>query len=158
MKLTITGDCRWDKNTKNLVVKGNSRLWFLRRLNLIKASQATIFDIYNFFCHAILEYRVPFWAGSIIKKNKTDIERVKRNAMKIIFGTSDNSYTNILESVGEVSLMKRRENLSLKFTRNVRSLTNSENDSLQELVLEVRLTTLKRRQRQEDWETLPYHT
>ena len=32
--LTVSSDCLWDKNTKDIVHRGQARLWFLRRLKL----------------------------------------------------------------------------------------------------------------------------
>ena len=31
--VVIRSDCKWSSNTKKMVKKANSRLWFLRRLN-----------------------------------------------------------------------------------------------------------------------------
>ena len=31
--LTVSNDCRWDKNTKDIVQRGHARLWFLRSLS-----------------------------------------------------------------------------------------------------------------------------
>ena len=39
--LTVSNDCRWDKNTKYIVQTGQARLWFLRRLKLLGASRTT---------------------------------------------------------------------------------------------------------------------
>ena len=33
--LTISSSCNWDANTKEIVAKGNSRLWFLRDLHFL---------------------------------------------------------------------------------------------------------------------------
>ena len=40
--LSVTSDGRWDLNTKSTVLKGNSRLWFLRPLKLLGASRDTL--------------------------------------------------------------------------------------------------------------------
>ena len=53
---TTTNNCRWDANTKHNVAKGNSRLWFLRSLKLLGASQETLLDINKLFCRPIREY------------------------------------------------------------------------------------------------------
>ena len=45
--LTVTADGRWDMNTKQMVLKANSRLWFLRRLKLLGVSKDTLIQIYN---------------------------------------------------------------------------------------------------------------
>ena len=82
--LTVTSDGRWDLNTKNTVIKGNSRLWFLRRLKLLGASRDTLLTIYKLFCRSVLEYCAPVWSGNLSKANIQSIERVQKSALKII--------------------------------------------------------------------------
>ena len=101
--LVVSSDCRWEKNTKNVVQRGQSRLWFLRRLKLLGASSTTLVDIYKLFCRSVLEYCAPVWAGSITKKNTQNIERVQKNAFKIIFGSHYTTYDDLLTEIDESS-------------------------------------------------------
>ena len=57
--LIVSSNCRWDENTRSMVSKAKSRLWFLRRLKVLGASQKTLLDIYKLFCRSILEYGAP---------------------------------------------------------------------------------------------------
>ena len=113
--LTVTDDGRWDVNTKQMVIKANSRLWFLRRLKLLGASKDTLIQIYQLFCRSILEYCAPVWGGGISKTSIQSIERVQKNAFKIILGSKYTTYEDSLEEVHQVSLLKRWEALSLRF-------------------------------------------
>ena len=115
--LTISSNCRWDSNTKNTVIKGNSRLWFLRRLKLLGASQSTLLDIYKLFCRSVLEYAAPVWAGALTTKNKHDLERVQRNAMRIISDSQSTPYLEFLNECNEETLTNRRDQLSLAFAQ-----------------------------------------
>ena len=115
--LVVSSDCRWEKNTKNVVQRGQARLWFLRRLKVLGASNTTLVDIYKLFCRSVLEYCAPVWAGSITKKNTQNIERVQKNAFKIIFGYHYTSYDDLLTDIDESSLDERRDELSLIFAR-----------------------------------------
>ena len=90
--LTVTDDGRWDVNTKQMVIKANSRLWFLRRLKLLGASKDTLIQIYQLFCRSILEYCAPVWGGGISKTSIQSIERVQKNAFKIILGSKYTTY------------------------------------------------------------------
>ena len=93
--------------------KGNSRLWFLRRLKLLGASENTLIDIYKLFCRSVLEYGAPVWTGGLSSTNSKNIERIQKNAYKIIYGWKD--YDDCLEEIEEDNLETRRENLCLKF-------------------------------------------
>ena len=113
--ITLTSDCRWDNNTKSIVQKGSSRLWFLRRLKILGASRETLSDIYKLFCRSILEYGAPVWTGALSVKNTKDIERVQKSAMKIISGSKNVPYEDILEDFGFEDLSTRRDKLCLGF-------------------------------------------
>ena len=115
--LTITNNCKWDVNTKEMVTKGNARLWFLRRLKTLGASVETLLDIYRLFCRSVMEYGAPVWSGSLTKGNKQDIERVQRNALRIILGSEFKTYEESLEVLGEQTLEERRDKLCLKFAK-----------------------------------------
>jgi hypothetical protein len=114
----VTSDCKWEANTKNIVKKGNGRLWFLRRLKTLVASLDTLVDISRLFCRSILEYAAPVWSGSLTNGNKQDIKRVQKNAMRIIFGSSFSSYDDCLEDIEEDTLLSRRDKLCLSFAEN----------------------------------------
>ena len=115
--LTITSDCRWDANTKNFVKKGNSRLWFIRRLKLLGACEGTLLDIYKLFCRSVLEFGAPVWSGALSAKSSHDIERVQRNAMRIISSSMNTSYDDFLDQIEEQTLSSRRETLCLSFAQ-----------------------------------------
>ena len=115
--LTLTSDCKWEANTKNIVQKGNSRLWFLRRLKILGASQETLIDIYKLFCRSVLEFGAPVWSGALTVKNKQDIERVQKTAMIIIAGSSFTPYDQFLDEIEEDNLDIRRDKLCLNFAK-----------------------------------------
>ena len=113
--LTITSDCKWNKHIKNTKAKGNGRLWFLRRLKLLGANEETMIEIYKLFCRSVLEYCAPVWAGALTKANSEDLERVQKNAIKIIFGASYVDYEDFLDQINEQTLDERRNQLCLHF-------------------------------------------
>ena len=98
--------------------KGNCRLWFLRRLKTLGASLETLVDIYKLFCRSILEFGAPVWSGALTKQNQQNIERVQRNALRIIFGASFTSYEDCLEKISVDTLQQRRGKLCLNFAEN----------------------------------------
>ena len=82
----------------------------MRRLKVLGASIQTLLDIYKLFCRSVLEYGAPVWSGDISNGNVNQIERVQRNALKIIFGGGSN-YEDLLEEIEEDSLKERRNKL-----------------------------------------------
>merc|ERR1712030_118375 len=82
----IQSDCKWTNNTRNMIKKANSRLWFLRRLKMLGASENTLIDLFKLFVRSALEPAVPLWSGAIVEKEKSDIEKIQKTAMKLISG------------------------------------------------------------------------
>ena len=114
----IRSDCKWSSNTTYIVNKAKSRLWFLRRLKALGASQQTLIDMFRSFVRSALEMAVPLWAGALIQADITSIERVQKVAMKMIQG---DQYFDYVQSLGDLnlnSLDTRRDEICLNFQKN----------------------------------------
>ena len=57
-------------------------------------------------------FSAQVWSGTLSNKNKKDIKRVQRNALKIIEGSANTAYENALE----MKLSTRRDKLCLTFS------------------------------------------
>ena len=79
----IRSDCKWSSNTTYIVNKAKSRLWFLRRLKALGASQQTLIDMFRSFVRSALEMAVPLWAGALTQADINSIERVQKVSMKM---------------------------------------------------------------------------
>ena len=74
-----TSNCEWEENTKYLVKKANSRLYFMRRLKNLGATQKTLKEVYILFVRSILEFCAPLWAGNLSKSSSKAFTRVEKN-------------------------------------------------------------------------------
>ena len=101
-----------DQNTSNIVQKGNSRLWFLRRLKSLGESKETLKDIYKLFCRSKLDLGAPVWAGSLTARNKAYTESVQQNALRIIIGSPSAHYEELLKTL-ELDNLTQGENKSV---------------------------------------------
>ena len=63
--LMIRSDMSWSSNTKYMVDRCNNKLWILRRLKKLGASQDDLLNIYNKQVRSILEFAVPVSYSSI---------------------------------------------------------------------------------------------
>ena len=115
--IIFTSDCKWKENTRNLVAKANSKIWFLRRLKTLGASRATLIDIFKLFIRSHLEFCAPLWSGNLSVKNCQDLERIQRTVLKVILGHKFNSYEDALEILDLEPLEERRTQLCLKFAK-----------------------------------------
>ena len=75
-------------------------------------------NIYLTFIRSIVEQSAVVWHSSLTFKNKKDIERVQKAAVRVIMGKSYKDYNHSLRELRLDSLEKRRELLSLRFAKN----------------------------------------
>ena len=127
--LVISSDMKWVSNTNNMVKKANKKLWIVRRLKFLGATELDLVDIYIKQVRCQLELAVPAWHGAITLAEQNDIERVQRSVAYIILGDNYLSYKDALKYLGLDSLMNRRDKLCLKFGRKAKNMKSSVNGS-----------------------------
>ena len=88
---------KWFDNTDYICQKEYSRLWILRRLKGLGASETEILDVYMKQVWSILELAVPVWQRAITKQEIKQIERVQRCALYIILGENYSNYEDAMD-------------------------------------------------------------
>ena len=95
--------------------KKNHRIWILRRLKKLGASQEELLDTYIKQVRSILEYGVPVWHPGLSKGDSYRLERIQKTSLAVILGTEFSTYREALKSAYLEALSTRRRNLCLKF-------------------------------------------
>ena len=67
--------------------------------------------IYILHIRSILELSCIVWHSSFTEKNKQDLERVKKSAVKIVLEKKYKDYENVVELVHLENLKERKETL-----------------------------------------------
>ena len=115
--VNVTSDLKWSSNTQNILKKANKRLWLIRRLKNMGASQHDLVDMFIKQIRSILELAVPVWQGSLTLEDKADLERIQKSAVHIIMGQDYQSYDMALNHLNMESLESRRIKLCLNFAK-----------------------------------------
>ena len=113
----ITDDLKWDKNTSEIVKKANRRMQILTQAASFTTNRQDLKRIYLSYIRSILDQSAVVWHSSLSQKNKRDLERVQKVAVRIIVGKN---YTNYKENLLELNLKNlnvRRENICLNFAK-----------------------------------------
>ena len=113
----VNDSLTWDLNTKSLVKRANARMRILHKLVEFSVPVDDLITIYIMYIRSILEQSCQVWHSSLTFDNLTDLERVQKNALRIILKEDYISYKNALEQVSLESLVERRENLCLRFAK-----------------------------------------
>ena len=74
--------------------------------------------IYILFIRSLLEQSAVVWHSGLTEENRTDLERVQKTCLKIIFGDAYINYESALTKAGLQNLDDRRNSLCLKFAKN----------------------------------------
>ena len=105
------------KNTKFLIQKANSKMRLLHKLVGFGIDKEDLKIIYILYIRSHLEQSCQVWHSSLTLENITDMERVQKNALKIILQEEYSNYAHALEVLGLESLFDRRESLCLSFAK-----------------------------------------
>ena len=74
-------------------------------------------QIYMLQIRSKLDQSAVLWHSSLTQKNRDDLERVQKSAVKCILGNRYQSYKSGLENLGLETLEKRRDQMCLKFAK-----------------------------------------
>ena len=86
-----------------------------RRIDFISYIGDNNTSIYLSHIRVVLEQSCTLWHNRITEDNLNDLERVQKNACRIILGNKYENYVKSLEMLNLDTLKERREKLSLKF-------------------------------------------
>ena len=113
----IDSNLGWETNTNHICKKASSKLWLLRRMNIMGLDYLTILDYYIKEVRSHLELAVPAWHSNLTLALSADIERVQRMAVGIILGTFEYSYEISCTLLGIEPLYLRRITLCTNFAK-----------------------------------------
>ena len=150
----------WQSNTDNICKNGYSRIWMLRRLKNLGASQADMLDVYFKQIRCVLEFGVAVWTPGLTKGEATQIERVQKCALHVIMGHSYENYEHSVSVLKVEKLCVRRIRLSLNFAK--RCENSQKYSHWFQLAEQVKIPNIKTRGRentkQKKYKSVPYRT
>ena len=124
----ITNDLKWEENTKELTKKANMRMCLLRKVSTFKPPLKDLRLIYIQYVRNILEQSCVVWNSSLTMEQSENIERIQKNACRIILKNDFQCYKTALLKLNLETLEERRVQLCLKF-----ALKGRNNPQIEEL-------------------------
>ena len=89
----------------------------LNRAAKFTTNRRDLRSIYLTYVRSVLEQSAVVWHSSLTVKNRRDLERVQKCAVRVILSGNYSSYNDGLEKLNLDLLSKRREKISLKFAK-----------------------------------------
>ena len=115
--VTVRSDLSWKSNTSMMCKKAFARLWMIRRLKPLGATDGELLDVYDKQIRCVVEYASPVWTAGLTKADESHIERVQKAAFAIILGKRYTTYSAVLQLLDRKTLKERRFELNLKFAK-----------------------------------------
>ena len=115
--LFVSHDLKWQMNTDYICSRGSQKLWILRRLTKYNLDEFKILDVYKKEVRSILEYAAPVWHSGLTQQQSKQIERIQKQAFKIILGHEYISYDVACTILAMEPLHIRRTQLCLNFAK-----------------------------------------
>ena len=114
----ITDDLKWNKNTSEIVKKAYKRMQLLNRAASFTSDKLDLRSIYLTYVRSILDQSAVVWHSSLTAKNRRDLERVQKAAVRVILGQNYHTYKDGLKRLNLDNLNSRRGKICLKFAKN----------------------------------------
>ena len=74
--VTFSSDLKWHSHVADISKRAYMKLWLIRRLKGLGASQEILLDLYNKQVRSILEYAAPLWSPGLTVQDKEELVRV----------------------------------------------------------------------------------
>ena len=113
----VRSDLSWKSNTAMMCKKAYARLWLLRRLKPLGATDDELLDVYDKQIRCIVEYASPVWTSGLTQAEEHQIERVQKAAFAIILEKRYTTYSSVLQLLNRKTLKQRRFELNLRFAK-----------------------------------------
>ena len=63
--VVLQSNLKWNENTDYICAKGYDRIWMIRRLKLLGATNDELVDVYNKQVRSVLEMAVAVWSPAL---------------------------------------------------------------------------------------------
>ena len=92
-------------------------MWIVRRLKALGASRTRLVDVLQKQVLSVLQLAVPAWDCLLTAQERTDIERVLRTGLRIIWGEDYISFEQALDDSQLRTMQETRSKIVNKFVR-----------------------------------------
>ena len=111
----MRSDMRTCSNTQYLIKKAFKRMWLVRRLKGLGASQGQLIDALQKQVLSVLWLGAPAWYCQTTEQERKDIDRVAKVGLRIIFGESYCGFESCLLAANMLRPTEQLSNMTSRF-------------------------------------------
>ena len=113
----LRSDMKTCSNTEYIVKKAYARMWIVRRLKMLGASRQRLVDVLQKQVLSVLLLAVPAWDCLLTVQERTNIERLLRTGLRIIWGEDFVSVDQVLKDSKLKTMQEARTKIVRRFVK-----------------------------------------
>ena len=114
----LRSDLKTVSNTQYIVKRAWKRMWVIRRLKALGASEEQLLNVLRAQVLSVLHFASPAWSTQITVRENTRIESVLKTGLYLVYGERYQSFSWALAEANMSSLSEQRSTQFSKFTKN----------------------------------------
>jgi hypothetical protein len=123
----LRSDMRTISNTEYIVKRAWKRMWVVRRLKALGASEKELLNVLRAQVLSVLQFATPAWSTLITGQESNRIESVLRTGLYLVYGDRFQSFSWALREAKMSSMKEQRKKMFEKFTRDCINSTKFKN-------------------------------
>ena len=114
----LRSDLKTVSNTRYMVKRAWARMWVVRRLKSLGASEQDLLTVLRAQVLSVLQFASPAWSTLITAQENKQIESVLKTGLYLVYGARYESFSWALSEANISSLQDQRSSMFLRFTKN----------------------------------------
>ena len=123
----LRSDMRTISNTEYIVKRAWKRMWVVRRLKALGASEQELLKVLRAQVLSVLQFATPAWSTLLTGQESNRIESVLRTGLYLVYGERFQSFSWALREAKISTMKEQRTRMLRKFTRDGISSTKFRN-------------------------------
>ena len=113
----LRSDLRTTSNTEYIIKRAWKRMWVVRRLKSLGASEQELLSVLRAQVLSVLQFATPAWSTLITGKESAQIECVLKTGLYLVYGHRYESFSWALRQAKMSSLSDQRRKMFHNFTK-----------------------------------------
>ena len=113
----LRSDLKTCSSNSYIIKKAYKRMWIVRRLKALGASTEKLLDVLNKQVLSVLFLGAPAWYCQLTIAEKTQLNRVLRCGLHIIYGDSYGRFRQSVTRAGMLTITEQLHKMTAKFAR-----------------------------------------
>ena len=113
----LRSDMRTTSNTEYIIKRAWKRMWVVRRLKTLGASEKELLSVLKAQVLSVLQFATPAWSTLITQRESAQIESVLKTGLYLVYGQTYGTFSFALKQANMSSMSEQRRKTFYNFTK-----------------------------------------